>query len=77
VAFLYGPTALVGLCAGPRQLALDKTHPEAFLQHHNEREWGVWGDTFITCGQEEEITFVPFNEVGYDQYTVYFPVKQG
>ena len=75
VAFLYGPILLAGLCPEERQLVLNGKSPEQLLVHDNEREWGSWLDTFKTVGQERGIRFIPLKDIGYDTYTVYFPLK--
>ena len=77
VAFLYGPVVLAGICDEERMLHVpDLRHPEGVLAHDNEREWGSWKSTFRTVGQERGIRFVPLYEVGYDRYSIYFPVKE-
>ena len=77
VAFLYGPVVLAGICEEERMLHVpDVRHPETVLTHDNEREWGSWKSTFRTLGQERGIRFVPLYEVGYDRYSVYFPIKE-
>ena len=41
-------------------------------------KWGNWKGIFQTKGQETSIRFVPLKEVGYEAYTVYFPIwKRG
>jgi DUF1680 family protein len=74
IAFLYGPMALAGLCEDEIRLEGDPQKPETILAPDNEREWGAWMNTFKTKGQEKNIRFVPLHQVGYDPYTVYFPV---
>ncbi len=74
-AFTFGPLVLAGLCEEERTLYVDMAHPEMSLVHDNEREWGMWKNSFKTAGQEEGIRFIPINEVGYEPYTVYFPLK--
>ena len=76
VAFLYGPVVLAGLCEEERILHVPAgSTPEQLLTHDNEREWGSWKSTFRTTGQERGIRFVPLYEVGYEPYSIYFPVK--
>ena len=76
-AFLYGPLVLAGLCDEERLLHVpDAAHPETILVHDNEREWGSWKSTFRTLGQERGIRFIPLNEVGYEPYSIYFPLKE-
>ena len=74
-AFLYGPILLAGLCDSERRLTVeDIKHPEGILVADNEREWGNWMNTYRTTGQKENIRFVPLHTVGYDPYTIYFPL---
>lgn len=74
-AFLYGPVVLAGLCEEERLLHVpDPARPETILVHDNEREWGSWKSTFRTTGQERGMRFVPLHEVGYDAYSIYFPI---
>ena len=54
----------------------DASHPEQILVHDNEREWGSWKSTFRTQGQERGIRFIPLYEVGYEPYSIYFPIRQ-
>ena len=75
-AFLYGPVVLAGLTEEERTLHVpDANHPEQILVHDNEREWGSWKSTFRASGQERGIRFLPLHEVGYEPYSIYFPVK--
>ena len=75
-AFTYGPEVLVGLTDEERVIRLDPTCPEKTLVHDTEREWGAWHETFKAKGQEKAIRFIPVKNVGYDQYTMYFPVEE-
>ena len=76
-AFLYGPVVLAGLCDEERTLRVpDPSHPEQILVHDNEREWGSWKSTFRATGQERGIRFIPLHEVGYEPYSIYFPVRK-
>ncbi len=75
VAFLYGPVVLAGLCREEKTLITDLKSPESVLKPDNEREWGNWKYTFKTKGQKENIRFIPLYQVGYDPYTVYFPLE--
>jgi DUF1680 family protein len=74
-AFLYGPVVLAGRCDEERTLYGDANHPEALLFPDNEREWASWMHTFKTRGQDRNIQFIPLYQVGYEPYTVYFPVR--
>ncbi|MBE6936526.1 MAG: hypothetical protein E7458_08565 [Ruminococcaceae bacterium] len=76
IAFRYGPMALAGLCDAERTLYGDKEHPESFLTADNEREWASWKPTFRVKGQPVGMRVIPLKDVGYDPYTVYFPVKK-
>ena len=75
VAFSYGPLTLAGICAEEKILYGDVNTPEEILQHANEREWGSWKDSFVTKNQEHFVRFVPIKDIGYEPYTVYFPIK--
>jgi DUF1680 family protein len=74
VAFLYGPVVLAGLCEEDIRLEGDAAKPEEIIAGDNEREWGLWMDSFKTTGQTKNIRFLPLHRVGYEPYTVYFPV---
>ena len=76
VAFMYGPIALAGLCGEERVLYGDIHDPSTILTPDNEREWGFWQNTFRTKNQEQGIRFIPLNKIGYEPYTVYFPIKK-
>ncbi len=77
VAFLNGPVVLAGLCEEERTLYADKDQPlETLLEPDNEREWGNWKQTFHTVGQDRGIRFYPVNRIGYDYYSIYFPIKR-
>jgi DUF1680 family protein len=73
-AFLYGPVVLAGLCKDEVKLKGDPQRCEEFIVHDNEREWGAWKYSFKTTGQNKNIRFIPLYEIGYEPYTVYFPV---
>ncbi|GHU72676.1 hypothetical protein FACS189450_10900 [Spirochaetia bacterium] len=73
-AFLYGPVVLAGLCDTETRLTLDPKGPGETLVPDNEREWGSWMNTFKTTGQDKNIRFIPIYAVGYEPYTVYFPI---
>ena len=77
VAFLDGPVVLAGLCGEERTLYLkDGQVPEDLLCPDNEREWGNWMNTWKTAGQERGIRFLPLYQVGYEPYSVYFPIEK-
>ncbi len=76
-AFCYGPVTLAGLCDEERMLyADDPAHPESLLTPDNEREWSNWKTTFRAVGQPRGLRFIPLMDVGYQPYTVYFPIAQ-
>ena len=75
VAFSFGPLTLAGLCSEEKTLCGDRDKPYTILTHSNEREWGSWKNSFVTKNQTEFVRFLPINEIGYEPYTVYFPVK--
>jgi hypothetical protein len=76
VAFMDGPVVLAGLCDEECVLYVDDERPEELLVDDNEREWGNWMNTYKTVHQERGIRFVPLNQIGYDRYTVYFPIEK-
>ena len=77
VAFLNGPVVLAGLCEEERTLYAGENQPlETLLVPDNEREWGNWKQTFKTVGQDRGIRFWPLYQVGYEKYSVYFPIKR-
>ena len=77
VAFLNGPVVLAGLCEEERMLYAGENQPlETLLVPDNEREWGNWKQTFKTAGQDRGIRFWPLYQIGYEKYSVYFPIKR-
>jgi DUF1680 family protein len=76
-AFMDGPDVLAGLCVEERTIYCDNTDkPEATLISDDEREWGRWKQGYKTRGQDPGIRFVPLRDVGYERYSVYFPVAE-
>jgi hypothetical protein len=76
-AFMDGPDLLAGLCEAERVLSCDDpSAPEGMLLSDDEREWGRWKGGYKSRGQDPGIRFVPLRDVGYERYTVYFPVEQ-
>lgn len=75
VAFMEGPVVLAGLCDEERTLYGDKEHPETILIADNEREWESWITAYRTYGQDRNIRFIPLYDIGYEKYSVYFPIK--
>jgi DUF1680 family protein len=74
-AFIDGPDVLAGLCSEERTLYCDDpAAPEGNLVSDDEREWSRWTQGFKTRGQDKGIRFIPLREVGYERYSVYFPV---
>ncbi len=76
VAFLDGPVVLAGLCSEERTLyAADPNHPESILTPANTHEWRCWGHTYKTRDQDAGMRFIPLYEVGYENYSIYFPIR--
>jgi DUF1680 family protein len=75
-AFIDGPVALAGLCKEERTLYGDIENPASFFTPDGERKWGSWQIKWRTIGQPVNIRFVPLYSIGYEPYTVYFPVKK-
>jgi hypothetical protein len=74
-AFMDGPDILAGLCSEERILYCDDpAAPERVLVSDDEREWGRWKGCYKTRGQDPGIRFIPLRAVGYERYSVYFPV---
>jgi DUF1680 family protein len=74
-AFMDGPDLLAGLCSEERILYCeDPAAPERELVSDDEREWGRWKGGYKTRGQDPGIRFMPLREIGYQRYSVYFPV---
>ena len=74
-AFMDGPVVLAGLVDQERTLYAPQEHPEQILIHDDERHWAHWQNTYKTKEQDEGIRFVPINKIGYERYTVYFPIE--
>ena len=75
-AFMDGPVVLAGLTNAEKTLKVEKDAPCKVLVKDNEREWAHWQNTYKTTGQEVGIRFIPLHKVGYEEYTVYFPLKK-
>jgi len=76
VAFLDGPVALAGLCEESRTLYGDINSPESFFTPDSERKWNTWMPFWRTTNQPVNIRFVPIYTIGYEPYTVYFPIRK-
>ncbi len=75
IAFMYGCEVLAGLVDEERTLIVPAgKRIEDILVNENEREWGSWKSQFRVTDQERGIHFIPLNQVGYENYCVYFPV---
>lgn len=74
-AFLDGPVALAGLVDEERTLYY-KECPEEILRPHNERRWSQWLTEWKTVDQAVNFVFRPVNQIGYETYTTYFPMKK-
>lgn len=76
VAFLFGPLVLAGIHDDGHCLRVAQGQaPETLLAHAEEREWAKWRDTFQAAQPDRTIQFVPLNQVGYEPYSVYFPIE--
>jgi Uncharacterized protein conserved in bacteria len=74
-AFMDGPDLLAGLCDEERSIYCDDPKaPEGNLVSDNEREWSTWTQGYKTRGQDRGIRFIPIRDVGYERYSIYFPV---
>ena len=74
-AFMDGPDLLAGLCSEERTLSCDDpAAPERTLVSDDEREWSRWKGGYKTRGQDPGIRFMPLRDIGYERYSVYFPV---
>ena len=74
VAFLYGPEVLAGLVDEERIIYTGGKDPAELIVHENEREWGSWKSDFKITGQPRGIRFIPLNRIGYENYSIYFPI---
>ncbi len=77
VAFMDGPVVLAGLVDCERVLAGNVNDPTTMLKPYDERRWTSWNETYYTKGQDNGFYFKPIYDIGYEKYTVYFPVKEG
>lgn len=76
-AFLDGPILLAGLISDERTLYLkENQQPIDLLVPHDERKWTTWQPFYKTTGQPSNFMLKPLNEIGREQYTVYFPVEK-
>jgi len=75
VALMDGPVVLAGLCDEERTLYGDKNDVRSLLIKDNEREWSMWQNTYRLKGQKRGMRFIPLHKVGYEPYTVYFPIS--
>ena len=75
VAFIDGPVALAGITPEERTLYGDINNPASFMIPDNERLWNYWQTNYRTVNQQVNFRFVPLYSIGYEEYTVYFPVK--
>ena len=75
VAFLDGPVVLAGLVERERVLYGDPDKPETLLRRDSERQWVEWTGNYHTRDLDDGFRFIPLYRVGYEPYSVYFPVK--
>jgi len=77
MAFIEGPIAFAGLTSEERTIYGDINNPESFMAPDDERHWVNWRQGWRTVDQPVNFRFVPLYDIGYEEYTVYFPVKSG
>ena len=77
VAFVDGPVCLAGLVTEEHMLFGDIENPEnSILCADTERAWQSWGNGWKTYHQPFGVRFKPLYDIGYEAYTLYFPVKR-
>ncbi|HKM04031.1 MAG TPA: beta-L-arabinofuranosidase domain-containing protein [Lachnospiraceae bacterium] len=77
-AFRYGPEVLAGLCKQERVLKITQEDITEELSADTEREWGNFRTFYRTENQDPGINFMKLNEIGYEDYQVYFKkIKMG
>lgn len=76
VAFLDGPVVLAGLVSDERMLIGKLDDPSTMIAPYHEREWGNWTSSYKTVNQMRGFYFKPLKDIGNQDYTVYFPVKE-
>lgn len=74
-AFLDGPVVLAGLSKQEKTLFANEESFEKIIVADNEREWGIWTNTYKTIDQNENIRLKPLYQIGYEKYQIYFPIK--
>jgi len=73
-AFLDGPVLLAGIVNEERQLV--STSDQPLLVPHEEKKWHDWSNQYKTIGQPINFVFKPIYDIGFDKYTVYFPMTE-
>lgn len=74
VAFADGPLVLAGIAEKDQPIYFERV--EDLLKPLNERHHSFWRDsTYITSGQNENITFVPIATITNQKYSIYFEKK--
>ena len=76
VAFLDGPVVLAGLVSQERTLTGDINHPETMIAPHHIRQWADWTCQYKTANQMYGFYLKPLKDIGNEEYTVYFPIRQ-
>ena len=71
IAFRDGPVVLAGLTRKDR-LKGDYTKPQDMMHHTDERKWMMWTNRYRTIAEDENIEFMPLNQIADEEYTVYF-----
>ncbi len=74
VAFIDGPVLLAGITPNECCLYGDILDPTTMLAPHDTREWSAWKNTYKTVNQPINFVVKPINEIGNEQYTVYFQI---
>lgn len=75
VAFLDGPVVLAGLVGEERMLFGDIHNPNTLIRPHHERQWSEWTSMYRTVNQLWGFYLKPLKDIGNQEYTVYFPVR--
>jgi hypothetical protein len=64
----------VGLCDSERVLKITGDDPAKEFSNDRERQWGTYQISFRSETQDPGITLIRLNEVGYQEYQMYFHV---
>ncbi len=75
-ALIDGPIAYAGICGEERTLYGDINDINSMITLHDERVQNWWRIGYKTINQPINIEFKPLYEIGYEKYTVYFPIRK-